>query len=246
MITIKISKNCEFCVSPFFSVLELAAIFLLLQNARFVDRPELNGAQCLAASFLVLGGTLGSLFMHEYAHFSAARWLKLPVRGITISMFGAYTYFESEPATPREAFVVSIAGPTANILAGAFFYIAHFFLMRHSVIAGSALLCVALFNGVFSAYNLLPVMPLDGALILRSVFWGASSNQGWSTRVSFAIGTGIVLISIGAGVVNMFIFKPLLSATLIVLGISLWQTERQAYQQMMSARFFSMVKPGSH
>jgi hypothetical protein len=89
-------------------------------------------------------------------------------------------------------------------------------------------------------------MPLDGALIVRSAFWRASSNHGWSTRVSFNIGNGVILISIIVGMINIVIFKLVISAAFLSLGLSLWQTERLAYQQMMSAKFFNILNTKSH
>jgi len=245
MVSLK-TRNCEICVNPLCFVIELAAIFFLMKAVPFFSGLGMSNLDFMIVSLLILVGSLVSLCLHESAHFWAARWMDLPVRGITISMFGAYTSFDSEPSTPKEAFVVSMAGPLINILAGFVFYVCHLAFQHFSILAGTAFLSIAVFNGIFSAYNLLPVMPLDGALVVRAAFWRASRNQVWSTRVSFNIGNCVVLICLIAGMVNIVIFKLLISAVFFILGISLWQTERLAYQQMMSAKFFNILRTKSH
>jgi len=239
------TRNCEICVNPLVSLIELAAIFCLVKAVPFFNGPGMDNIDSVLVSILILAGSLASLSLHEYAHFWAARCIGMPVRGITISLLGAYTSFEREPSTPREAFVVSIAGPLINILTGFFFYACYAAFQHTSAVAGAAFLSIAVFNGIFSAYNLLPVMPLDGALVVRAAFWRASSNHGWSTRVSFNIGNGVILISIIAGIVNIVTFKLVMSAVFFILGLSLWQTEKVAYQQMMAAKFFNILRTKS-
>jgi Zn-dependent protease len=236
------SKNCTMYVNPLVAVAELAVIFCLVHVIPSVADPGLNSLDYLLISFLVLIGSLCSLYAHEYAHTLAARWMRLQINGITVSVVGAFTSIESQPSTPKEAFIVSVAGPLMNILIAAFFYGGHI-IFRHLDILGAACFCLAAFNGIFSTYNLLPVMPLDGGFIVRSAFWTASRNWGWSTRISFKIGTGFILASIAAGIVNIFIHNRVMGVISIMVGLSLLQSERAAYQQTAMARFMSVLCP---
>lgn len=177
MVSLK-TGNCEIYVNPLLSFIELAAIFCLVKAVPFFNGLGMDNLDSMIVSLLILVGSLVSLFLHEYAHFLAARWMGMPVRGIAISLLGAYTSFEREPSTPKEAFVVSLAGPLINILAGFVFYVCYLAFQHFSILAGTAFLSIAVFNGIFSAYNLLPVMPLDGALVVRSAFWGGEQQPG--------------------------------------------------------------------
>ncbi len=238
-------KNCRVFVNPLVAVVEMVIIFCLLHAIPSVADLRLHFVDYLIISFLVFAGSIGSLFMHEYAHVLAALLMRLPIKGITISVFGAYTSVDGQPSTPKEAFVISIAGPLMNIFMGAIFYAGHIAFQQLDI-AGTVCFCLAVFNGIFSAYNLLPVMPLDGGFIVRSAFWTASRDWGWSTRISFNIGTGVILICIVTGIVNIFIHNPVMGVFFLIVGIGLWQSERLAYQQMSAARFLSMLNPKHH
>ena len=231
-------------MNPWFAIMEMVVIFCLLHIIpSFADR-GLHFVDCLIISFLVFAGFLGSLFLHEYAHVLAAVPMRLPTKGITISVFGAYTSVDVKTSTPKEAFV-AIAGPLMNIFLGAIFYTGHI-VFQQLEIAGIVCFCLAVFNGIFSAYNLLPVMPLDGGFVVRSVFWTASRDWWWSTRISFNIGTGVILIGIVTGIVNIFIHNPVTGVLFLFVGVSLLQHERLAYQQMSAARFLSMMDLKDH
>ncbi len=237
--------KCEVCVNPLFAIIEMIMIFCLLHAIPSVADLGLHFVDYLIISFLVFVGSLGSLFMHEYAHVLAALSMRLPVKGITISVFGAYTSVDGQPSTPKEAFIVSIAGPLMNILMGVIFYSGHIAFQKLDI-AGTVCFCLAVFNGIVSAYNLLPVMPLDGGFIVRSAFWTATRDWGWSTRISFNIGTGFILICIVTGIVNIFIHNPVMGVLFLIAGLCLWQSERLAYQQMLAARFLSMLNARYH
>ncbi len=237
-------KNCRVCVNPLFAVIEMIIIFCLLHVIPSLANRGLHFVDCLIISSLVFVGFLVSLFMHEYAHVLAARTMRLPTKGITLSVFGAYTSFDSQTFTTKEA-VVALAGPIMNIFLGAIFYAGHI-AFRQLNIAGTLCYCLAVLNGIFSVYNLLPVMPLDGGFVVRAAFSTASRDWWWSTRISFNIGTGFILIGIVAGIVNIFMNNPVTGIFFIIVCISLWKHERLAYQQMSAARFLSMLDLKGH
>jgi Zn-dependent protease len=237
-------RNCRVYLNPLFAIIEMIIIFSLLHIIPSLADLGLHFVDCLIISFLVFAGFLGSLFMHEYAHVLAAIPMRLPTKGITISVLGAYTSVDGQSSTPKEAFV-ALAGPFMNIVLGAVFYAGHI-AFRQWDIAVAACFCLAVFNGIFGAYNLLPVMPLDGGFVVRSAFWTASRDWWWSTRISFSIGTGFILIGIVTGIVNIFMHNPVTGVLFLFVGLSLWQHERLAYQQISAARFLSMVDLKDH
>lgn len=60
-------------------------------------------------------GLFGSLIFHELSHSLVARRFGIPMRGITLFIFGGVAHMEDEPPTPKSEFVMAIAGPLASL-----------------------------------------------------------------------------------------------------------------------------------
>ena len=235
-------RNCKVCINPFCSIIAVMIIFSCVKVMTPIDGYRLHAFDYLIISFLILVGSMGCLFLHEYAHVLASRRIGLSVKEITVSLFGAYTSLHGSPLQPREALVVSIAGPVANVFIGIIFY-AGYLVFLQSDIVGTIFFYLSVFNGVLSAYNLMPVMPLDGGLIVRSTLWLVSGNWTWATRRALLIGNGYAVLCIIAGIMLVTMQHSLIGAVLCVLGLSLLQSEKLAYQRMLAAKILNIVNP---
>jgi Zn-dependent protease len=236
--------NVDLCIHPLAAVTEMIIIMYILSVLPSIAGHKFNCMNYAMASSLILAGSLGSLFLHEYAHLLAARTMRLPVGKMTISLFGAYTSFDGDPSTAKSLFMVSAAGPSMNILIGIILYAVHLVFIESAI--GTIFFCLSIFNGVLGAYNLLPVMPLDGGYIVWSLLWSNGNNFLRSNQISFTIGNAFIFICFLTGVVSIFSFRPVICVICFVLGVSLWQSAKVAYQQMVTARFFSLVALKSH
>ena len=119
---------------------------------------------------MAVGGMLGlfaSLLAHEIAHGLVAIRLGLPVRSITLFLFGGLAELSAEPASPGDELRIALAGPLASLALAAGFWML-------SQTAGRALMpppmlqvlsYLALVNLVLALFNLLPAFPMDGAKI---------------------------------------------------------------------------------
>ena len=64
-------------------------------------------------------GVLFSIVFHEFAHSLVARQYGIPIRGITLFIFGGVAEIGEEPPSPQAEFKIAIAGPIASfVLAG--------------------------------------------------------------------------------------------------------------------------------
>src|SRR4030042_765338 len=126
----------------------------------------------------------GSILAHQLSHSIVANRLGIPVRRITLFVFGGVSLLESESPTPREEFLIAIAGPATSFaiaaLLGALWVILS--PVREPAAVAAAYLAVA--NGVIGVFNLIPGFPLDGGRVLRAIRWGLTTGLLRATRLA--------------------------------------------------------------
>jgi Zn-dependent protease/CBS domain-containing protein len=148
-------------------------------------------------------GFFASIIFHELSHSVIARRFGLPIKGITLFIFGGVAEMEEEPASPQAEFYMAIAGPAASIFAGV--------AMLALAVSGSRLgwsfpvtgvvRYLGVINLVLAGFNLLPAFPLDGGRVLRAAIWRAGKDIGAATRTASRIGSGFGTLLIFAGVI---------------------------------------------
>jgi len=133
-----------------------------------------------------------SVLLHELAHSFVARLYGIPVRDITLHMFGGVSNIEREPPTPRAELLIAIVGPLASFAIGAMLL---FFGGGHRLAQWLGPINITL--GVF---NLIPGFPLDGGRILRSLLWQGTGDLKRATRWAGLAGQGVgwAFIALGA------------------------------------------------
>jgi len=151
-----------------------------------------------------VAGALGvffSIVFHEFSHALVARRYGLPIRGITLFIFGGVAEMEDEPASAMVELRMAAAGPAASVVLALVFFGASRLLLEWGAgraVAG-VLYYLAGLNLLLALFNLVPAFPLDGGRMLRALLWRWRGNLHEATRTASAIGRGfgVVLILLG-------------------------------------------------
>lgn len=195
-----------------------------------------------------------SILLHELAHSVVAKASGLPVRRITLFIFGGVSNIEREPPSPKTEFWIAIVGPLTSILLG----IGSIWLGKQSIqtMAGAfqnpmqtmrgldplatMLLWLGPINILIGLFNLIPGFPLDGGRVLRSILWAITGNFRRATRWATALGQGIGWLMILAGIAMVFgINVPMLGTGIgngiwfAFIGWFLINAASQSYQQVI-------------
>jgi len=160
----------------------------------------------------------GSVLTHELAHSLVARSQGVPVRRITLFLFGGVSNIQREPPSPTAEFLITIVGPISSIALGVFF-IAVSGIPTDILLASAEenlqllsdlgpiptlLLWLGPINIVLGLFNLVPGFPLDGGRIVRSILWAITDNLRRATRWASYLGQLIAWIMIGTGFAMVF------------------------------------------
>jgi len=168
----------------------------------------------LAAAILFFASVLA----HELSHSLVARAKGVPVRRITLFLFGGVSNIEREPPSPGHEFVIAVVGPLSSILLGVLFGALGSFAApgRHPLLANPAeaiksfgplatmFLWLGSINFTLGLFNLVPGFPLDGGRLLRSLLWAATKDLKRATRYAAQVGQAVGWIFIFAGLSMVF------------------------------------------
>jgi Zn-dependent protease len=179
----------------------------------------------------------GSILLHELAHSTVALKQGIPVKNITLFIFGGVSQIGGEARRPLHEFVMAIVGPlTSLLLAGVFFLI--WWLTGSSDTDPIAIVLQWLFfmNLVLAAFNMAPGFPMDGGRVLRAVIWGLTGDSMRATRLATLAGRGLGygLMVLGGlaifGSLGSYV-NPYSGLWFIILGMYLENSARQSWFQ---------------
>jgi len=160
------------------------------------------------AEYWTIGAVTAVLFftsvvLHELGHSVLAMYFKIPVRSITLFIFGGVSQIGAEPSSAAAEFLIAIAGPLVS------FVLAALFGLLQPISANCTQLLamtryLSYINGALGLFNLIPGFPLDGGRVLRALVWSASHNLRKATLVAATVGRGVAFLFIIVGVWKMF------------------------------------------
>jgi Zn-dependent protease len=141
-----------------------------------------------------------SVLLHELAHSAVAKAWGIPVRSITLFIFGGVANISREPDRPLSEFLIAIAGPAASLLLALGFGLVWLVGQTTGLEALTALgIYLAGINLSLALFNLVPGFPLDGGRVFRSIVWALSGNMNKATRWAATLGRIIAVVMIVGG-----------------------------------------------
>jgi Zn-dependent protease/CBS domain-containing protein len=210
-------------VSPLWIVLVVGAMFVVPDALRQHVTGLGETASIVSALGLIIA-IYAAVLAHEASHVLVAKALGLRVGRVVLQLLGAQSEVLDEPPTPGSAYLVAAVGPMTSVfLAGIGAVIGQSFATNSiGWVLGWSFAWV---NGIVSAFNLLPGMPLDGGQILRAALWRLTGDKMRALLIAGQIGRGvagaIVLVAfLAPGVVSDD--QALGAAYLLFLAFMIW------------------------
>jgi len=185
-----------------------------------------------------------SVLLHELAHSVVARARGLPVKNITLFVFGGVSNIEKEPGSPGVEFQMAVVGPLTSLLIGVLAFVLFFLLGQYSSALAAILWYLGFANILLGIFNLIPGFPLDGGRVLRSIVWKVDGNLRRATRVVTVVGQIIAYLFILVGIWLFFAGFYVDGLWLVFIGWFLLNSAQAANSEVMLQSVFRGVTVG--
>ncbi|WP_159736995.1 site-2 protease family protein [Vibrio atypicus] len=227
-----------------FSLVGLVSLgFKALKSAKLI-KVVLASASLAAYSWLFSFqfalALLACLVFHEYGHVRAMKYFGMKTKGIYLVPFlGGLALSDEKINTRWQDVVISIMGPM-------FGFILSLILMVVYWVTGEMFFAgLAVFNAFLNLFNLLPILPLDGGHVLKSISFSMNSLAGIVLCSGAALGGVVLSYSLG---LTLFGFLLIMGTLEIVIE---WRTRHHShllpldrYGQIVAALWYFALVAG--
>ncbi|MBN2548333.1 MAG: site-2 protease family protein [Anaerolineales bacterium] len=241
--SIRIGKIAGIPVGLHFSwFLIFALLTWSLSSAYFPQEyPQLSGWLYVLLAAVTSIFFFASVLAHELGHSIIALRNQIPVKGITLFIFGGVAQIGQEPRSPGAEFRIAIAGPLVSLgLAGIFGLL---WVVDHGIpYLAAPSIYLARINLILALFNMIPGFPLDGGRVLRSIVWWFTKSFRKATQVASVSGQLVAFGFIAFGVFLLFQGNLANGLWLAFIGWFLQNAAAATYAQMNLQESLSGVK----
>ncbi len=177
------------------------------------------------------------VLLHELGHSLVAVKLKLPVKNITMFIFGGVSEITAEPTNAWSEFIISLTGPLTSLgLAGIFYMLEQW--SKSVIPIYASLKYLALINALLAIFNLIPGFPLDGGRVLRAALWGLTHNLRRATEIAIDVGHAIAFAFILVGFWRLYTGDWINGFWVASIG---WFLENAVVSQVQQQRIHNLL-----
>lgn len=176
-----------------------------------------------------------SIIIHELAHSVLAIRNGIPVKKITLFVFGGISHITKEATHPKAELLIAVVGPLASLVMGGIFYGLSILLTQaQQILIAHSMQWLAIINVILALFNLIPGFPLDGGRVFRAIIWRKTGNYHQATHIATKVGQGIAYAFMIGGLAFIFVTHIWLNGLwLIFIGWFLRDAARASYQQAL-------------
>lgn len=168
--------------------------------------PGTSSSVYLVMAICAMLGLFGSLLLHELAHSVVAKRFDVPIKSITLFLFGGVAEMGDEPPSAMSELWIALAGPALSLVLAAGFWTTALIAGLSGVpdIAVEVLSYLALINLVLALFNLVPAFPLDGGRVLRAYLWHRDGDILAATKSAAQSGTIFAFVLMALAILALF------------------------------------------
>ena len=197
----------------------------------------------------LLGGIIAlmlfvSVLLHELSHSLVSMNFGIPVKKISLFIFGGIAQMEKEPDDPGRELKIAVAGPAMSLL----LFVIFILLAGVAAVAGAPeailvlLTYVAQVNLVLAIFNMVPAFPMDGGRVLRALIWRFKGDFQNATRIAASMGGMFGYFLIFTGIFWVMTGNIINGIWFAFIGWFISQASQASYQQTVMSNIFDEIK----
>ncbi|HSG28317.1 MAG TPA: site-2 protease family protein [Candidatus Krumholzibacterium sp.] len=185
-----------------------------------------------------------SILFHELSHSLVAMANGLPIKRITLFMFGGVAQMSREVESASTELKMAAAGPLFTLVLAVCLRALAILAGRVDIVEAGLVMLSNINFGVF-IFNMIPGFPLDGGRILRALIWSRSGNLLKATLIAGRIGQGFAWLLIATGVLGAFVNESLTGGLwLVFIGFFLRKAAIDGYRSVAYRDVLREIKIG--
>ena len=203
----------------------------------------LNGNESIGSgwliSFVALFLWFVSVLVHELAHSFVALKEGAMVQDITLSFIGGFANLEKECPTSKGSLKIALSGPIVSIVVAVVMIILGNFLSGSSVIFSNLLKLIGIINLLGVLFNLIPVLPFDGGVILKSLIWYFTGSKRKGIKVAIASARLISFIAVFIGIFSLLRGDFYIAICFSIIGLFIFSSSKSQSQIIQIQKILS-------
>ncbi|WP_269604955.1 site-2 protease family protein [Prochlorococcus marinus] len=180
-----------------------------------------------------------SVLLHELAHSFVAIGEGLKVRNITLFFLGGMANLENECPTSKGSFKIAISGPAVSLLLAFLMLLLSNNLSVSNIILSNLFKQVGSLNLLIGVFNLLPIIPLDGGIILKSLIWYFTGSKRAGIKGAIASARLISFLAIFIGILNLFRGNLYIAICFSIIGLFVFSSSKSQSQIIQIQKILS-------
>ncbi len=159
-----------------------------------------------------------SVALYELGHSLMALYEGVQIKSINLFFLGGLSRVNTQCSNPLSNLRIAFAGPFISLLIGTLSFLVAKSSSLINPLLINMLIQIGGVNLVLAFFNLLPTLPLDGGIIIKSLVWYFSGSQKKGHKLACNIGRIFSLFLLFLGGISIFRGGGLNGILLIILG----------------------------
>ncbi|MCK5237694.1 MAG: site-2 protease family protein [Deltaproteobacteria bacterium] len=181
----------------------------------------------------------GCVLLHELGHSVVSNRLGLPVKEITLFIFGGIANLTKEPEDPWDELRIALAGPMVSVMLAIIFKFLSVMTQPMGEIESAPLMAHAVFSILFTVnvviliFNMIPGFPLDGGRVLRALWWAATKDLKRATALASSVGKAFAIVLMVLGLAELLTGQLIHGLWAILIGTFLMQAAQSGMSEVL-------------